>query len=814
MSYIWQASAIEDKKTHKIIEEESAPLIRYLVFEGGGVRGFVYKDVAIALQEARVLNEVEHVAGSSIGAIAAMLVALGFHRDPINFQYLLGNLSFDAFLEGQKPYSFTPSIIVKGRKWLTLVIAEGHSLSTGSLLRAWLDKRVEEALGNPNATFADLRKKVLASPGLTNSFFKDLSVTGANLTKNRVDVFNFENTPNMPISKAVRISSAFPTVFEPVEHFDGQGVCTYVDGGVMQNLPYFIFHDEKYLPPGFTFTTQGANPAVLNIKVDTAEEVASAWNTNPKKLIKSFKDFVISVVNGMQSHDREIFTQYATNLIQVFDHNVDTLDFELSPLAKEILSKAGREAAEDWLENHVNEAYKIRVYDDEQQWLADKKDSELKVILQLYRTMLLQLRGEDFELREKLMNKIAALRKYIVWRTTRETMVNKTLDGSKDGSNLPVRADDQLQMSIDTIASQSCPDLGEHIDLIYKKERIISDKKIWDDMQAKLAWIQNKIKFVTKKLEVQRKRVGNSWQKTLHGVNVYDLIISLLLLEEDSKLLLEAERDLLIKLQQSTPMLIKPVRDEGAFRTFCLDVASHIAATVNPCPLISNIHRHLIHQTLMFPCETNFNMTLDLKNLYDLKVYALAYVMYLQLMERHVRYKNKTANFFQNFIHRFFHTGGLQSADQYKMLCDSTTSVYQALFHTRAMPTSMKELGTFFGEDKVDTLMTAYQLEKLLNCFMHIDNPKENLSFINLDSVFAAFGTQNVYKDIFTLKNKKEKDKEGGAELKFLYQSFSSKEKFLMFHHVIDKETAEFEEHHQVNRGTVDKGNRVLRRYN
>ena len=47
-----------------------------LVFEGGGVKGIAYIGAIEALDQAGALNQIERVAGTSAGAITAMLMSL------------------------------------------------------------------------------------------------------------------------------------------------------------------------------------------------------------------------------------------------------------------------------------------------------------------------------------------------------------------------------------------------------------------------------------------------------------------------------------------------------------------------------------------------------------------------------------------------------------------------------------------------------------------------------------------------------------------------------------------------------------------
>ena len=52
--------------------------------EGGGVRGLAYAGVFSVLEEKGILQQIENVGGSSAGAIAGMLVSIGYSADEID----------------------------------------------------------------------------------------------------------------------------------------------------------------------------------------------------------------------------------------------------------------------------------------------------------------------------------------------------------------------------------------------------------------------------------------------------------------------------------------------------------------------------------------------------------------------------------------------------------------------------------------------------------------------------------------------------------------------------------------------------------
>ena len=61
-----------------------------LALEGGGVRGLAYAGALEVLEQKNILKNVERVAGSSAGAIAGLMISLGYNSTEIDsiLQYI------------------------------------------------------------------------------------------------------------------------------------------------------------------------------------------------------------------------------------------------------------------------------------------------------------------------------------------------------------------------------------------------------------------------------------------------------------------------------------------------------------------------------------------------------------------------------------------------------------------------------------------------------------------------------------------------------------------------------------------------------
>lgn len=72
---------------------------RNLVFEGGGVRGIAYAGALNVLDERGLLRSVEQVGGTSVGAVTALLLAVGYTAHEMTT--LLADLRIQQFNDGR-----------------------------------------------------------------------------------------------------------------------------------------------------------------------------------------------------------------------------------------------------------------------------------------------------------------------------------------------------------------------------------------------------------------------------------------------------------------------------------------------------------------------------------------------------------------------------------------------------------------------------------------------------------------------------------------------------------------------------------------
>ena len=84
----------ENKNENK--EQNKENIIKNLVFSGGSSKGFSYLGVLKALDEFNILDNIEELAGTSIGALFCCYIVLKYHPDDL----------IKIFMELQRNFSF------------------------------------------------------------------------------------------------------------------------------------------------------------------------------------------------------------------------------------------------------------------------------------------------------------------------------------------------------------------------------------------------------------------------------------------------------------------------------------------------------------------------------------------------------------------------------------------------------------------------------------------------------------------------------------------------------------------------------------
>ena len=311
-----------------------------LVFEGGGIRGIAYAGALEELQKSGQLKDLKRVAGTSVGAIQATLVALNY--SPEEMSVIISDLNLKHFNDGKFIFIGGFNRLFRKYGWYQ-----------GNALLLWIEKLIEAKTGNGNITFAELH-----SMSQTKGF-KDLYITGTNLSKQRAEIFSFENFPNMKVKDAVRISVSIPLYFR-APLMDAGGNVTYkgkhkdnfdvfVDGGIILNFPIHVFDDPRYSDD----SSFNYNSKTLGIRLDSEQQIEfdQAGRGIAPYSISGFKSYVGAFYNIIiENLNRQNLTEADwQRTISISTKGIGPKIKKLSTKNKNILIESGRAGARRFL---------------------------------------------------------------------------------------------------------------------------------------------------------------------------------------------------------------------------------------------------------------------------------------------------------------------------------------------------------------------------------------------------------------------------------------------------------------------------------
>ena len=320
---------------------------RNLVFEGGGVKGIAYVGAMQVLEDKGILPKIERVGGTSAGAINATLFALGFTNSET--RSIMKKLDFNDFMDDSFGFFRDSERLLNKFGWYK-----------GDFFYKWISGHIKKKLGNPDATFRDLKEK--GRP--------DLYVYGTNLSTRFGEVFSFEHTPGARIADAVRISMSIPLFFAAVRNARDD---VYVDGGVLNNYPVKLFDRKKYVSKAkmalkrnyyenenkvFLKKHPASSPYAFNketlgLRLDSKQEIGVFRYGAEKQHyeIDSFIDYAKALMATIMDSqgNTHLHGDDWQRTVYIDTLGVGTTDFDLSNKKKKELEDSGAKGAREYL---------------------------------------------------------------------------------------------------------------------------------------------------------------------------------------------------------------------------------------------------------------------------------------------------------------------------------------------------------------------------------------------------------------------------------------------------------------------------------
>jgi predicted acylesterase/phospholipase RssA len=266
-----------------------------LVLKGGGMKGIAY---AGALQELEPYYSFDHFVGTSAGAIAAALLAVGWR--PSELETLLSGMQLRQFVT-LNPFSVLSNMIFRG------------GLFQGDRLQAWIENNLRTKSGlQREVTFGDLPFQ-LQVPVSTR--------------KRGTVVFNRKTSPRSSVAYAVRCSSSIPFFFTPGNWEGGEAM----DAGAQHNLPIRPYFEE------------GGDDRVIILALVTQSQ-------DRKGFVPLF-NIARGLTKVWLTQDEDALTRaHSHSVVAINTGPVRTMQLTLSGQARSFLLASGRLAAVKFLQ--------------------------------------------------------------------------------------------------------------------------------------------------------------------------------------------------------------------------------------------------------------------------------------------------------------------------------------------------------------------------------------------------------------------------------------------------------------------------------
>ena len=186
-------------------------MIKHLVISGGGPTGFLTYGAAryLSINNYWNINSISTIYGTSIGAFLGVLLSLNLSWDYLDDYFI--ETKWDKVLN-LKPYNFIDAYSSKGIIQPNFIRDSLEPLLFEKQLD--IDINLQEFYDFNNI---DLH---LYTTDINSKFF------------NKIDL-SYKTHPELPLVKAIEMSTAYPILFKPV--FEGKHC--YIDGGLLNNLP-------------------------------------------------------------------------------------------------------------------------------------------------------------------------------------------------------------------------------------------------------------------------------------------------------------------------------------------------------------------------------------------------------------------------------------------------------------------------------------------------------------------------------------------------------------------------------------------------
>lgn len=302
-------AAHEKESTTKPTREPQhlfSPVIELFIAGGGGAGRALPQALQEAVNFGLDLKKIKVICATSVGTIVGLGLTLGI--TPANMRQMLEDMPTEKFQDWSL------------RKIVNFFYEWG--LCSGKEMTAYLRKLIKEKSGLDDPTFLELYRA---------GFKKEFRVVVTNVSKQRISIFSYKETPHIKVSEAVATACGIPLVYPPHWIVNAQGELeAFTDGGLIRNYPFGVGGSpnvplEKQL--GFNFVNRGA---------------AYSLNNDKHALLGSFWAYLRTLFSMILFQDPLSLSDAIKNRTVVINVNHNPLKFNATAEEQRALDEAGQ----------------------------------------------------------------------------------------------------------------------------------------------------------------------------------------------------------------------------------------------------------------------------------------------------------------------------------------------------------------------------------------------------------------------------------------------------------------------------------------
>ena len=233
-----------------------------LVFSGGGAKGLSYIGILKKLEELNIINNINSIAGTSIGAFFGSLIIIGYTSQELVDFVSLFNLSNMKKISPTNFFSY-------------------FGIDDGNNLEVILEKMFNLKGCHKNITYKELFEKTK----------KELIISGVCINEKKCHYFSHKNTPEMSVLKSIRISTSIPLYFNPVQYNN----MLWVDGGIIDHYPMHLFQHKLNTTLGFYLSESIGYSEIKNLEDYFLCIIQSLYEGMTEREIKGFENNTIII---------------------------------------------------------------------------------------------------------------------------------------------------------------------------------------------------------------------------------------------------------------------------------------------------------------------------------------------------------------------------------------------------------------------------------------------------------------------------------------------------------------------------------------